>query len=303
MASNPDKPNRVNVIEKGNIYFCYRPKVETDSVTGLADLQRFYMVLKPHEKPSYRLMAIGSKHLPEINDGGTQIWGFVESVSDSAEKIEAGLRRTTYQTKTRGDRHQPAARSVGEGVYDIVNHHGHTHLAYALELPEDPGEAQGELNIAEQASYILQIKNPEKPSPQATAKRSQQKPQLPKTLQERFASRRFIAADPPDFLDYEGAEMLLIAASADVSEELGVELDPQEESESTAEILNEKADAKNSPSHRTPANWGMALNSGAFWGGFIPPCDFRWASLPRLSVRDGSVNLYPIATVAIAATF
>jgi hypothetical protein len=62
---------------------------------------------------------------------------------------------------------------------------------------------------------------------------------LPKTLQERFASRRFIAADPPDFLDYEGTEMLLIAPSADVSEELGVELDPQEESESTAEILND----------------------------------------------------------------
>ena len=41
-------------------------------------------------------------------------------------------------------------------------------------------------------------------------------------LQERFAGRRFIPVDPPDFLDYEGAEILLVGAKQNVFAELGL---------------------------------------------------------------------------------
>jgi hypothetical protein len=239
MANDGDQQNNVEVLEQGNIYFCYRPKVEEHSVEGLDDVQRFYMVLKPHGKASYRLIVVGQKQLPEVSQHGQQTWGFVESVSSDAKKIEQGLREKTYQTKTRGKREQPAARSVGEGVYDLVLHNDHTHLVYALELPEEQGQAQQELRIEPEGSYILNIKNPDKPSPQGAGLREEQKVDFPQNLQKRFENHRFIPANPPDFLDYSGAEMVLISAAADVSKELGIELDPQSETESTAEILND----------------------------------------------------------------
>jgi hypothetical protein len=69
--------------------------------------------------------------------------------------------------------------------------------------------------------------------------RKREAAKFPKTLQQRFAGRGFIAVETPEFLDHEGAELLLIASSEDVKSELGIELDPQHETESTAEILND----------------------------------------------------------------
>ena len=50
----------------------------------------------------------------------------------------------------RGD----AARPVGQGKYAIVKYRNHAELAYILELPKGPGEAQEELGIEKEASYI-----------------------------------------------------------------------------------------------------------------------------------------------------
>jgi hypothetical protein len=57
-------------------------------------------------------------------------------------------------------------------------------------------------------------------------------------LHERFRGRRFIPADPPDFLDREGIELILIDAEEDVFDELGVRLDPQRETIERVEIFN-----------------------------------------------------------------
>jgi hypothetical protein len=35
------------IIEQGDIFFFYRPKVGTEEVKGIKDVQRFYMVTKP----------------------------------------------------------------------------------------------------------------------------------------------------------------------------------------------------------------------------------------------------------------
>lgn len=67
----------------------------------------------------------------------------------------------------------------------------------------------------------------------------ERKPELPKQLQERFRGRRFIDADPPELLEHEGVEILLVGMRADVSEELGIELNPQRETADTAEIFRE----------------------------------------------------------------
>ena len=52
------------------------------------------------------------------------------------------------------------ARPVGEGKYAIVDHNNHTELAFVLELPKELGEAQKELGIEKEASYIITVINP-----------------------------------------------------------------------------------------------------------------------------------------------
>lgn len=214
--------NKAEILERGDIYFVYRPKVEERSPEGFGDVQRLYVVLSPYGRQRYRLIAIGRKRLPRIGEGGEQNWGFVDMVASRAGDVEEELRGETYETKTRGERHLPAA----------------------LELPEDPDEVQRQMNIEEEASYVLSVKNSEKPSPRGAGLGEGREADYPKRLQERFGGRRFVAVDPPDFLDYEGAEVLLVGATEDVPEEIGIELDPQRETEGTAEIFEDLRMAK-----------------------------------------------------------
>jgi hypothetical protein len=232
----------IKTLERGNIYFIYRLKVkgkgEEREIRGIDDVQRAYIIPNPHGEECHRFIALGQKRLPEIGNG-ERLWGFVDRVSPDPKKIEEELQHQTYKTKTRGERIQPAARPAGEGVYALVRHDDHTHLVYALELPEKPGEVQRALNIKEEGSYILSIKNPQVSSPPGTSLGEERKADFPRHLQERFQKRRFIAVDPPDFMNYEGAEILLIGTAEGIDHELGIELTPQRESESTAEIFNE----------------------------------------------------------------
>ena len=228
-----------DILERGNIYFVYRPRVEQSRAEGLEDVQRFFMILSPHGKERYRLIVIGRKKLPEIEDRRERNWGFVQKVGRRPEDVEDELDALTYETKTRGDRHLGPGRPAGEGVYAIVRHDDHTHLAYALELPEEPGEVQQELNIESEASYIITVKNPEQPAPPGVGLADTELVELPAHLQQRFQGRRFVPVDPPDFLDHEGTELVLIGAADDVSEELDVQLDPQRETADTAEIFND----------------------------------------------------------------
>jgi hypothetical protein len=227
------------VLERGNIYFVYRPKVQEEMPEGLEDVQRTYVVLSPYGKRRHRLIVLGQKHLPEIREGGERVWGYVNKVGREPREIEDELEQETYGTKTRGERVRPAARPAGEGIYAIVRHGDHTHLAYALELPPRPGKVQGELEIGPEGSYVLSVKNPERPSPPGVGLRGDRKADFPEHLQGRFRGRRFMDVDPPELLDYEGAEVLLVGAAEDVSDELGIRLDPQRETADTAEIFNQ----------------------------------------------------------------
>lgn len=48
---------------------------------------------------------------------------------------------------------------LGAGVYEIVDRGGRrTSFAYKLEIPQEPGEVQKELQIRQEASYTLSIK-------------------------------------------------------------------------------------------------------------------------------------------------
>ena len=110
----------------------------------------------------------------------------------------------------------------------------HTHLVYRLELPPEKAarhEPQEALNIEREGSFLIQIKNPEQQpggsSQQFRGLQNKRRAAFPARLQGRFGGRKFAPADPPDFLNYEGCEFLLIAASDDVEEELGLDLETE----------------------------------------------------------------------------
>ena len=99
------------VLERGNIYFVYRPKVEHTSAAGLEDIQRFFIILNPFNKQRYRLIVIGRKKLPAITGDRERNWGFVQKVSKEPEDIEDELDRLTYSTDPR--RAAPVAGAAG----------------------------------------------------------------------------------------------------------------------------------------------------------------------------------------------
>ncbi|MFP4348723.1 MAG: hypothetical protein ACOC0H_00255 [Thermodesulfobacteriota bacterium] len=240
MAEN-ENGNELETLEKGNIYFFYRPRVEEEDPEGKSDVQRFYMVLNPEDpKERFRLAIIGRKKLPKPERAGkARDWGFVDMVRKDPKSIREALSEENYRTKTRGERHNPAARPCGEGVYRILRHEDHTHLVYLLELPKSEDAVQDELGIEEEASYIISVKNPERGGPRAAGLKEERQAEYPKTLQEIFRDRKFADADPPDFLNHEGTEFLLIGASGDPKEELGITLNAEKESKHSADVFKQ----------------------------------------------------------------
>ena len=75
----------------------------------------------------------------------------------NSAKRRQGYRRWSAQ----GENLRPA----GEGVYALVLHGNHTHLAYVLELPPAPGEVQSEFNIQPEGRFVIAVKNPGEVSP------------------------------------------------------------------------------------------------------------------------------------------
>jgi hypothetical protein len=131
----------------------------------------------------------------------------------------------------------PPARPAAEGIYVIARHYGHTHLAYVIELPQRRGPAERELNIKREASYVIAVKNPETPSPPNAGLDPHEEARFPKSLQDKFQGRRFLPVDPPDFLDYDGAELVLIGANENPEKELGIEFKPDREDEHRADVF------------------------------------------------------------------
>jgi hypothetical protein len=233
MATVRQKPARrrrsesaERIVEQGDIFFAYRPRVEEAEVEGLRGVQRFFMVLKPRGRDLFRLAVLGRKHLPAA-DEHERIWGFVDEVEKSGGAIKAEFEGYRYRTSTRGKRSVAAARPAGEGVYALIQRGRNLHLIYKLELPRQPGEVQEEFNIAPQGAYILSIKNPNKPGPAGGGLASGEEAHYPKSLQREFADRRFATADPR-LLDYEGAEFVLIGARTDPEQayDIGIETEP-----------------------------------------------------------------------------
>src|SRR3546814_14719740 len=80
---------RMEMVEQGDIYFVYRPKVqeapaedeEAKPAEGIEDVERFYMVLKPDGGEHYRMVIIGRKRMPEV-ERHERNWGCVERTEE-----------------------------------------------------------------------------------------------------------------------------------------------------------------------------------------------------------------------------
>jgi hypothetical protein len=226
------------LLERGDIYFLYRPKVGTEWVQGFKDVERFYILLKPWRPVRYRLIVIGRKRLPDPQEHNW-FWGFVWRLFKDRVALNQALGAQDYETKTRGYRHLEPVRPAAEGIYAIAAHAGHTHLAYALELPEREGPAERELNIEREASYVIAVRNPETSRPPNTGLDPDRDAKFPQKLQDKFRGRRFVPVDPPEFLDYEGAELMFIGASEDPERELGIAFKPDRAGFRSADVLKD----------------------------------------------------------------
>ncbi len=216
-----------DILERGDIFFFYRPVAEESAPGGLLDVNRFHLVLRPEGKETLRYLTIGKKKLPG-DDGDRRNWGFMDGVFASAEELKQAL----------VDAGRAAARPAGEGVYALARRGRNTVLAYALELPEEPGEVQRALGIEREGRLTLVIKNPEAASPGGVGLDDGRKAEFPEELRTLFGDRKWVGADPPEFLDHEGAELVLIAGE-DRGEDLGIILEPEPEDEESAEVFRD----------------------------------------------------------------
>ncbi len=221
-----EKPQ--TLLERGTISILYRPRVEHFDPEDIGDVQRILIVLAPDGTSKRRLIAVGRKRLPPATKRD-RFWGFIDVLADDPRDLNAILAAQTYNTKTRGVRHLPAARPVGDGAYRLAWHDGHAHLVYALAPAESDDEIVRELAVEATANYIIAVANPdpaawdlsELPELQFdlfdTAEVHVEVPTVfPPELQARFRNRKYAQLDTTDYLDHPGAELIFIATAEEI---------------------------------------------------------------------------------------
>jgi hypothetical protein len=228
----PNNDNEVQILEQGDIYFFYRPKKGAEEVKGIEDVRRFFMVTAPEESQLHRLFVIGKKSLPEIREtearASERYWARVDGIFKDAKELTKELSSDEFR---RGD----AARPVGEGKYAIVMHHqNHTELAYVLELPNEPGEAQKELGIEKEASYVISVINPKIPK-QSNLPSTDEPPKYPQEVLNEFnETENFVSlSKDTKFIDFQNAQIILIGAREGrdvIKNEIGIEIKEEQSS-------------------------------------------------------------------------
>ncbi len=159
-------------------------------------------------------------------------WARVGGVFKDANELTKELSSDEFR---KGD----AARPVGEGKYAIVKHQNHTELAYVLELPNEPGEAQQELGIEKEASYVISGINPKIPK-SSNLPSTEEPPEYPQEVLNEFNENENFVSLSKDtkFIDYQNAQIILIGAREGrdvVKSEIGIEI---KEEQSSADIFN-----------------------------------------------------------------
>jgi hypothetical protein len=242
------KHAEVRVLEQGDIFFFYRPKVSSNEIKSIDDVRRFYMILCPDEdqkilddtnndtntnkKKIYRLFIIGKKSLPEIRKtearSSERFWAQVGGIFYDSKKLGKDL---TSEEFRKGDE----ARPVGEGKYAIIEHQNHTELAFILEMPQEIGEAQKELGIQKEATYIITVINPNKPVPEGYRTAEAERPKYPEYIEKYLNNieEKFISLSQNlNLINYQNAQVVLIGAREGkdiIKQEVGLDIETEYE--------------------------------------------------------------------------
>lgn len=250
--NNNNDNTQSEILEQGDIYFFYRPKKGAEEVKGIEDVRRFFMVTAPEEEENnnksrlYRLFIIGKKSLPEVRKtearASERYWARVGGIFKEPDELARELFSDEFR---KGD----AARPVGEGKYAIIRHHqNHTELAYILELPKEPGEAQIELGIEKEASYIVSVINPKKPVASSVPEggsypSTEEIPMYPAELLKAFNDSDIFVPLSRDtrLIDYQNAQIILTGAREGrdvIKRDIGIEIIDEDETQQSADIFN-----------------------------------------------------------------
>ena len=250
--NNNNDNTQSEILEQGDIYFFYRPKKGAEEVKGIEDVRRFFMVTAPEEEENnnksrlYRLFIIGKKSLPEVRKtearASERYWARVGGIFKEPDELARELFSDEFR---KGD----AARPVGEGKYAIIRHHqNHTELAYILELPKEPGEAQKELGIEKEASYIVSVINPKKPAASSVPEggkypSTEEIPMYPEELLKGFNDSDIFVPLSRDtrLIDYQNAQIILTGAREGrdvIKRDIGIEIIDEDETQQSADIFN-----------------------------------------------------------------
>jgi hypothetical protein len=140
-----------------------------------------------------------------------------------------------------------AARPVGEGKYAIVKHPHQAELAYILEMPTEPRDAQKEFDIEKEASYVISVINPKKPAASAAADggsypSAEELPMYPEEVLNEFNNSDIFVSLSKDtrLIDYKNAQIILSGAREGkdvIKNELGVDI-PEGQSPQSADIFD-----------------------------------------------------------------
>ncbi|GKZ23086.1 hypothetical protein AbraCBS73388_009431 [Aspergillus brasiliensis] len=214
-----------NVLEKGIVYFFYRPRVNVIDPQSVSDVARSFLVLRPtpigatlnqqqgsvEPGAKCRLLMLPKKKFP--TSARERDMGFVEKAGQSMKSLqESFIAGDTYETSTRGERTVPEARPFAEGVYAITSTTRASHLAYVLTIPETIGSIQEDFGLHSRGSWIVQSKNPKYPGPSYA--QIQKDPEYPESVREKFGDYRWVPLQP-EFIDYPNAQFLMIGEATD----------------------------------------------------------------------------------------
>ncbi|KAJ5124295.1 uncharacterized protein N7515_008120 [Penicillium bovifimosum] len=209
-----------NILEKGFIYFFFRPRVNIEDPQSIGEVARSFFVLRPtplgaefdenqgsvDKDASCRLMMLPKKKFP--TSAKERDMGFVEKAGKSMKELhENFIAGTTYQTSTRGERHTEDAKPYAEGVYAITSTPRASHLAYILTIPAELGEVQQDFGLQQRGSWIIQSKNPKFPGPPMG--QLPKTPEYPDSVLEKFGDLRWVPLQP-EFMNYPNAQFLMI---------------------------------------------------------------------------------------------
>ncbi|KAJ5768449.1 hypothetical protein N7533_001032 [Penicillium manginii] len=214
-----------NILEKGIIYFFFRPRVNVDDPHSVNDVARSFFVLRPtplgaeldegqgplDKDARCRLLMLPKKKLP--TSPKERDMGFVEKAGQTMKDLQENfIASSTYQTATRGERTIEEARPYAEGVYALTSTKRATHLAYVLTIPSEPGDIQDSFGLHRRGSWIVQSKNPKFPGPPFA--QLPKEPDYPTSVRDKFGDLRWIPLEP-EFIDYPNAQFLMIGEAQD----------------------------------------------------------------------------------------